>query len=40
MTAFVGLIPICIGLGFVGAFVLVFLFYSKVFPSLSTARQS
>lgn len=40
MTAFVGLIPICIGLGFVGAFMLVFLFYSRVFPSLPTARQS
>ena len=40
MTAFVGLIPLCIGLGFVGAFVLVFLFYSRVFPSLATARQS
>jgi hypothetical protein len=40
MTAFMGLIPICIGLGFLGAFILVFLFYSRVFPSLSTARQS
>lgn len=40
MTAFTGLIPICIGLGFLGAFILVFLFYSRVFPSLSTARQS
>ncbi len=39
MTAFVGLIPFCIGLGFVGAFVLVFLFYSRVFPSLALARK-
>jgi len=39
MTAFLGLIPFCIGLGFVGAFVLVFLFYSRVFPSLAIARQ-
>jgi hypothetical protein len=40
MTAFLELIPICIGLGFVGAFVLVFLFYSRVFPSLPTAPKS
>jgi len=40
MTAFLGLIPFCIGLGFVGAFVLVFLFYSRVFPSLPTAPKS
>jgi hypothetical protein len=40
MTAFLGLIPICIGLGFLGAFVLVFLFYSRVFPSLAVAEES
>ena len=40
MTAFLGLIPFCIGLGFVGAFVLVFLFYSRVFPSLPIATES
>jgi hypothetical protein len=40
MTAFLGLIPLGIAAGFVGAFVLVFLFYSRVFPSLSLARES
>ena len=40
MTAFLGLIPLGIGLGFTGAFVLVFLFYSRVFPSVSLARES
>ncbi|MAI80549.1 MAG: hypothetical protein CL917_16530 [Deltaproteobacteria bacterium] len=40
MSAFIGLIPICIALGFVGGFILVFLFYSRVFPSLPTVRRS
>ena len=40
MTAFLGLIPIGIGAGFIGAFLLVFLFYSKVFPSIALARES
>jgi len=40
MTAFLGLIPFCIALGFVGAFILVFLFYSRVFPSLPIAPKS
>lgn len=40
MTAFLGLIPFCIALGFVGAFILVFLFYSRVFPSLPVAPKS
>jgi len=40
MTAFLGLIPLGIGLGFTGAFILVFLFYSRVFPSVSLARES
>lgn len=39
MTAFLGLIPIGIGAGFLGAFVFVFLFYSRVFPSLALRRE-
>jgi len=40
MTAMLGLIPIGIGAGFLGAFVFVFLFYSRVFPSLSLRQES
>ena len=40
MTAFLGMIPLGIGLGFTGAFILVFLFYSRVFPSFSLAEES
>ncbi len=40
MTAFLGLIPIGIAAGFLGAFVFVFLFYSRVFPSLALRRES
>jgi hypothetical protein len=40
MTAFLSFMPVCIGLGFAGAYVLVFLFYSRVFPSLAVADES
>ncbi len=40
MTSFLGLIPIGIAGGFVGAFVLVFLFYSRVFPSVAVTDKS
>jgi hypothetical protein len=40
MTSFLGLIPLCIGAGFLGAYVLVFLFYSRIFPSLAVAEDS
>lgn len=40
MSSFIGLVPVCIALGFCGAFILVFLFYSRVFPSLPTQRSS
>ena len=40
MYSFIGLVPICIALGFGGAFILVFLFYSRVFPSIPTLRDS
>jgi hypothetical protein len=39
MSAFLGLMPVCIALGFVGAYVLVFLFYARVFPSLPFAEE-
>ena len=40
MTSFLGLIPLGIGVGFLGAYVLVFLFYSRVFPSLAVTDES
>jgi hypothetical protein len=40
MTAFLGLMPLAIGAGFLGAYILVFLIYSRVFPSLSVADES
>jgi len=40
MTAPLELIPLGIAAGFVGAFILVFLFYARVFPSLALAQES
>jgi hypothetical protein len=40
MTSFLGLIPLGIGAGFIGAYILVFLVYSRVFPSLAIADES
>ena len=40
MYSFIGLVPLCIAAGFCGAFILVFLFYSRVFPSLPTEHSS
>jgi hypothetical protein len=34
-TAFIQAVPIAIGLGFLGAFALVFLIYTRVFPTLA-----
>ena len=39
-TLYLGLIPILIALGFFGAFGLVFLFYTRVFPSLAAEEQA
>jgi hypothetical protein len=39
MTSFLGLIPLGIGVGFLGAYALVFLVYSRVFPSLAIADE-
>jgi hypothetical protein len=40
MTSFLGLIQIGIGLGFLGAFILVFLVYSRVFPSIAVSSKA
>ncbi len=40
MTAFLGLIPLGIGVGFISAFILVFLIYSRVFPSIAVTEKA
>jgi hypothetical protein len=40
MTSFLGFIQIGIGLGFLGAFILVFLVYSRVFPSIAVSSKA
>ena len=37
---YLGVIPILVALGFLGAFGLVFLFYTRVFPSLAVEEDS
>jgi hypothetical protein len=39
-TQWMGAIPLLIGVGFVGAYVLVYLIYSRVFPSIAVAQES
>ena len=39
-TLYLGVVPILVALGFVGAFGLVFLFYTRVFPSLPSEEES
>ena len=40
MTSFLGVIQLGIAGGFIGAFVLVYLVYSRVFPSIAVAEKS
>jgi hypothetical protein len=39
-TAWLGVIPLLIGVGFTGAYVLVYLIYSRVFPSIGVEQES